>query len=613
MLELHPRFSNHMVIQRDAPIPVSGRAAAGAPVSIRVGGVVMTTQANAVAAWLIELPPMPAGGPWQVEVRSGSEVVTVTDVWIGDVWLCAGQSNMDWKLRQCQATEILKARAAAHPSVRVLTVPKAGSDSPVEGLDAKWTVSTPETVDGFSAVATFFSQHLRALSSAAAGIPIGLVDASYGGTEIEAWMSPEFLSREFAGEGLQPSRFDFNPSAMFNAMIAPLLPMRARGALWYQGESNANRPGQYARLLEGLVRDWRHIFASPELPFLIVQLPNYAFPLERLTFTWVREDEAAVARKVPGVHLAVTIDGPDGHDLHPHEKEEIGRRLALLAARHCYGEGDVVASGPVYTGHEIDGDTARIHFDSAAGLKTTDGGPVAGFALEAEGGIYLYALGAIDGNTVVLDTRKAAGARCIRYAWEGDPRVNLVNGAGLPAAPFRTDNNPVSPVEIATLPPAHQVEIGDMLVTVDGDGSLRSLLLGATEFLRFGPPLARGGVYYYLFELFGAMPLFHTVKEGPRVISAENFSASARYVFENTGVRCTLFNKGSEHIFYRIALLNDVEGVELDKPGSVVVQREGRRLRFEGVDQLRRHDALGAVVEVEVLPAQSRAVFIRQA
>lgn len=605
MLKLHPSFSDHMVIQRGVPITITGMGVSGGVVTVRLADFELSATVDESGAWGVTFDAMPAGGPWEVLVWCGRKTVRVSDVWIGDVWICSGQSNMDWKVRQCLPGEQESARKNASNNIRLLTIPKAGVDAPLATFEAKWEVGTQEAVAAFSAVATFFAQHLRTFHGGS-GVKIGLIDSSYGGTEVEAWMSPEILEREFADEGLRPSIFDFKPSAMYNAMIAPLLPLRARGVLWYQGESNANRPGQYARLLAGLIRDWRRAFASAELPFFIVQLPNYAFPLVGYPFTWLREDQATVASTTPGVYLAVTIDAEDGHDLHPHEKREIGRRLALLAARHCLGE-DIVASGPVYTGHTTADGVMRVHFTNATGLATQGGGPVKGFALEDARGAYLYVPGSIEGDSVCL--QNAGNARSIRYAWEGDPEVNLVNGAGLPAAPFRTDAYPPSPHEIAQLPAPFEFVVGEIIVTIDGAGSLHSLLAHGVEFLRVAPPLARGGVYYYQYELYGAMQLFRATKAGPRVVAAENFSASARYVFEDEGLRCVLGNKGTESIFYRIALQNDVEGeMEAD---AFIAKREGSMLRFEGVDRLRRHPQLGAVLEVEVKPAQFREVTVR--
>ncbi len=440
MLTIRSTFSSHMVLQRDAPLLLEGRSAAVARVHVAFAGHEWQVRASGTGAWEVELPAMPAGGPFELLARSEGESVTLQDVWVGDVWLCSGQSNMEWSVGRSSRDPAARAVEGADQRLRLLLAPKGSAAEPTSKLNAEWRVADATSVRDFSAVGIAFATHLRQIAELNE-VRIGLIDCSYGGSEIEGWISEETLACEFAGEGLRESLFGFAPSAFYNAMIAPQEQTRLRGVLWYQGESNAARPTQYARLLPGLIRDWRKTFCDADLPFFVVQLPNYAYLLEGAPFTWLRDAQETAVQKTRNAYLAVTIDTADGHDLHPPEKGKVGRRLALLAARNVYDK-DIVASGPVFAGCRADGGCLRLQFENDVGLTTTDGKPVRGFAVDRGRGEFVYVDGSIDGQVVVLPAVDASGdAIRVRYAWEGNPDVNLVNAAGLPAAPFRTDSS----------------------------------------------------------------------------------------------------------------------------------------------------------------------------
>lgn len=448
---VNPLFSSDMVLQRDAPVPVWGQDLPGQSITVTFNGQRQTTTTTPQGRWMIRLPKMSAGGPFTMSVRGSGPELTLTNVMVGDVWLCSGQSNMQTTLNDhVDNKEVEAATADRYPRIRLFTVHKLGGyaaqPSPAVG-GGPWAVCSAASVKKFSAVGFFFGRQLQ--DSSLAGVPLGLIDSSVGATLAEMWISKPALTQAYGPglPGLRPDKAFGHPiSGCFNGMIHPLIPFALRGVIWYQGESNCAYPGQYLELFPLLIREWRTLWQSPRLPFLFVQLPGFAqnFDNPPTPFTGLREAQLRTWQHVPATGMAVTIDLGDPKDVHPSHKQEVGRRLALLARALVYGE-KLVYSGPIYKRMVEEGGAVRVYFDhTGGGLKSKTPGALRGFEVAGDDEVFHPATAAIDGETVLAESREVPSPRHVRYAWAPDPAADLVNAEGLPASPFRCDPPPPS-------------------------------------------------------------------------------------------------------------------------------------------------------------------------
>jgi sialate O-acetylesterase len=474
-------FGDRMVLQRDRPIAVWGRADPGEAVKVSFHGATATATADAEGRWKVVFGPFLASGDREMVVEGKNRVAILAAV--GDLWLCSGQSNMGFPLRAAADAE-KELADAADPRLRLYTVPARVAGEPQEEVAGQWQVCAPDTARDFSAVAYFFGRCLREHE----GIPVGLVHASWGGTPAESWVRPRALAdhphlrpilaawdeamaaaprgkTEFEAAlaawqvqaeaarkaGLPSPRrpapplgpdHPFRPGALFHGMVAPLAPMSFAGVIWYQGESNAGRAEQYRTLFPALIADWRAAFDRPHLPFLFVQLASFGpVVAEPGESAWAElRDAQRLALQLPATAMAVAVDIGDPADIHPRNKREVGRRLAL-AARALRGE-DVVGSGPLYESHARDGERIVVRFRHAAGLAARDGDPLLGFTVAGPDRRFHRAHAVVAGDTVTVWHPRVNDPQAVRYAWADSPVCNLVNGAGLPASPFRTDDWP---------------------------------------------------------------------------------------------------------------------------------------------------------------------------
>lgn len=451
-------FGDHCVLQRDAPVAVWGTAEPGERITVRVAGRGASAETGADGRWRVELPALKAGGPHAMSVI-GKRTLRVEDVLVGEVWLCSGQSNMQWPVGQSQDAKA-EIAAADHPEVRLLTVPPQAAVEPLTDVKASWAPCAPDTVRSFSAVAYYFGREIHD----ALKVPVGLIDSSYGGTPAEAWTPIAALRAEPSLTGLvdgwekriaaaeakgqkDAALHPHRPGNLYRAMIAPLAGLSLRGVIWYQGESNASRAWEYRTLFPTLIASWRAAWQRPDLPFGFVQLAAFgkraAEPGDN-AWAELRDAQLFTLRTVPHTGMAVTIDIGDAERIHPANKQDVGRRLARWALCDVYGR-RVEPSGPLYRAMEIRGPKVVVSFDHVGkGLKAGEEGAVEGFTVAGADRAFVPAIARIEGEQVVVFSPAVTKPVAVRYAWAANPACDLANAEGLPASPFRTDEWPLT-------------------------------------------------------------------------------------------------------------------------------------------------------------------------
>ncbi|MEY3392260.1 MAG: hypothetical protein RLZZ322_1109 [Verrucomicrobiota bacterium] len=483
-LRLPAVFSDHMVLQRDKAVAVWGWADADEEVSVEFAGQKKAAKADASGKWFLRLDPLTASAESRKLIATGKDgrQAEVSDVLVGDVWLGSGQSNMAMTVNRAKDFEQEKA-AANFPLIRHFKEESAGAASAQSQAKGRWLACTPDNIGGFSATLYFFGREIHR----EAGVPVGLINTSVGGTPIEAWIAPEVQAtvpalkaaleaqsaatpkidpekakadyavelKKFkaakakaAAEGTKAPRPPRNAAEvserkgsygqLFNGKVAPLVPYTLKGMLWYQGEANSSdaRAPLYVHQLSALVTDWRARWGE-ELPFAWVQLPNFSRPGEG----WPLMRESMLKTlSLPKTGMAVTIDIGEARDIHPKNKQEVGRRLSLWALGTVYARKVAATSGPLPAGHEIKGAEVVVTLTHADGLKTRDGAPVKGFQLAGADKQWKPATGRIEGTRLIVTSAEVAAPVALRYAWLDFPETNLVNSADLPASPFRTDD-----------------------------------------------------------------------------------------------------------------------------------------------------------------------------
>jgi len=432
-------FADHMVLQRGQDVAIWGWADPGEAVEISTPFEVQKIKAGDDGKWMTRLKPMKAGGPIELKLKGSNEIV-LKDVLVGDVWVCSGQSNMEWSVAASTNSQEEIANAN-HPNIRLFDVKKTPKIDPTEGveLDAPWLACTPESIPRFSAVAYFFGRKLHQEID----VPIGLISTNWGGTRIEPWTPPVGFEAVEAVKNIPQSinREEFNhgtPTTLYNGMVHGLVPFGIKGAIWYQGESNRNDGMLYYEKMKALIAGWRSVFQQPDLPFYYVQLAPYIYgnsDPEILAKLW--ESQVATLA-VPHTGMAVTTDIANLKDIHPKNKQDVGLRLALWALAKDYGK-EIVYSGPLYKSMKVEGNKVRLFFEHAKGLKSSDEKPLSWFTIAGEDGKFVDATAMIDGDTIVVSSPDVGQPKVVRFGWHQEAEPNLVNGAGLPASPFRTD------------------------------------------------------------------------------------------------------------------------------------------------------------------------------
>jgi sialate O-acetylesterase len=481
-------IGDNMVLQQAMEAPIWGWADPRKKITITASwGGKWEATSDANGNWIVKIKPGKAGGPYEMTISDGNPI-TLKNILVGEVWVCSGQSNMELGLNQTANAKEAIDDANNYPQIRLFTVAKKVSYEPMKNCQGKWLVCSPQTARGFSAVGYFFGRELNKQLN----VPVGLINTSWGGTPAESWMSREYLENEpnfkpilkrydetaanypeiykkflenkkqyeqtaakLKEEGKPvPPRPNFqdpvgpnhpySPTGLYNGMILPIVPYGIRGAIWYQGESNAGRAYQYRTLFPAMIKNWQETWKQGDFPFLFVQLANFmAEKPEPGPSEWAELREAQLMTlSKPNTGMAVIIDIGDANNIHPKNKQDVGKRLALWTLAKTYGK-DVVGSGPLYKSMEVKGNSVILRFDSVGGgLVAKDGESLKGFAIAGQDKKFVWADAKIEGDTIVVSSDKVAEPAAVRYAWADNPVCNLYNKEGLPASPFRTDNWP---------------------------------------------------------------------------------------------------------------------------------------------------------------------------
>jgi sialate O-acetylesterase len=444
-VKLHQLFTDNAVLQQDKDVPIWGTANDGEEVKISLtteGRGPMATTTAKDGKWLVKVGKLKAGGPYELTVEGKSNKVTSKNILVGEVWVCGGQSNMEWTVNGTADAAQVKENAK-NSSIRRFKVPHRISARPETTVEGRWEVASPQTVGGWTAVGYAFGKALATELK----VPVGLIDDNWGGTIAEAWMPEKHLADNPQLKSLLKPIDGKNPNVacgLYNGMIHPILPYAIRGAIWYQGESNAGRAYQYRTLFPLTIQSWRDSWNDQDMPFFFVQLaPWRAIVQQPGPSDWaeLREAQLLTSQKVKNTAEAVITDLGDEKDIHPKQKTPVGQRLALAALALTYGK-KIEYSGPVYESMKVDGDKAVLSFTHLGGGLVCKGEKLTGFAIAGEDQKFVNADAVIKGDTVVVSSPMVAKPVAVRFGWANYPVVNLFNKEGLPATPFRTDEFP---------------------------------------------------------------------------------------------------------------------------------------------------------------------------
>jgi len=480
-VKLASPFTPHLVLQRGMPVPVWGTADAGETITVRFAGRTKTATAGAEGGWRVDLDPLDTSAEGRSMTISGSataDPIVLADVLVGEVWLASGQSNMEFSMSKSRFrwagvdNEEEEIAAANHPLIRMFTGPASTAYEPQDHIEGEWKVCSPETAPDLPAVGYYFARELQRDLE----VPVGILTLAYGASCAHAWVrretarsDPEFKAvldrfdeqvRDYtpptgaemaawreadrkaraAGErrprrpARDPASDQHNVTVCYNAMIHPVVPYAIRGVLWYQGESITRPRELFPKWNAALVRDWRDLWGR-ELPFYVCQLAA----LDNSSNSPQVRDWQAWILDLPATGMAVTIDIGDKRDVHPHNKKDVGDRLARIARANVYGR-DLEYSGPRYESMSIEGPAIRLSFSHAAGGLVANNGPLKTFEIAGNDGKFVAAEAKIEGGAVIVAAPGVPSPTAARYAWSNYPEgCNLYNAAGLPAAPFRTD------------------------------------------------------------------------------------------------------------------------------------------------------------------------------
>lgn len=469
-------FSDHMVLQRDQQNKVWGRANPGESVAVSIDGKSIATTADEDGSWQVMLEPLTAGGPHELAIKSDSNEIVIQDVLVGEVWICSGQSNMEWSISKVNDAD-LEMAAANYPKIRMINFPNIGSQETIWTHDkAPWMICSPNSVKWFSAVGYYFG---RQLHHTLGEVPIGLVNNAWGGSAVDGWIDrrllednadyQETLDRWKANESRYESlsqqaehskkeakelenlkkemKGRNRPGNIYQGVLHSHLGYGMKGVIWYQGETNAGRSYQYRDLFPMMIQNWRDQWQQGDFPFYWVQLADYMQEKpEPSESGWaeLREAQTMTMDRLPNTGQAVIIDVGEGKDIHPRNKLTVGQRLARWALANEYGV-DIAYHSPQFQSMDIKDGKAFLKFDHVhKGWRPFDVNTPVGFAIAGEDKKFVWADATIlkDGRTIAVSSDDVSQPVAVRYAWADNPRCNMYDRVGLPLTPFRTDDWP---------------------------------------------------------------------------------------------------------------------------------------------------------------------------
>lgn len=433
-------LGSHMVLQQKSTVKLWGWAAPGEKISITVGWDNSTYQAQATndAKWITEIKTPAAGGSYTITLQ-GNNTIVLEDVLIGEVWVCGGQSNMEWSGTQNLQESKDEAPNATNTKIRLFYVAKSTSAFPQENVDGKWVVCAPEEMIKFSAIGYFFGKNLNQKMN----IPIGLINSNWGGTPAETW-APEYVIEndkiiKKGSEQLNTSQgWPHKTALAYNAMIYPITNYAIAGAIWYQGESNVRTYYAYEKLFTGMINSWRQQW-NKNFPFYFVQIAPFAYGFKNVG-ALLRETQTQSARH-PNTGMVVISDlVPDTTNIHPTVKIEVAKRLSDLALNSTYGFTDIACQSPVYTTHSLEKDKIKIQFSNAGNGLMVKGDKISSFEIAGEDKVFVPAQAKISGNSVIVSNKNIKSPVAVRFAFNNTATPNLFNKEGLPVNLFRTDD-----------------------------------------------------------------------------------------------------------------------------------------------------------------------------
>lgn len=468
-LQMPMTYTDRMVLQRDCPLQIKGKANANAKVKVSIAGQKKTAQTGSDGNWQVTLAPLSTGGPYTLTVTDGKTTLLYKDILAGEVWLCSGQSNMEFMLK-ATTTARKDVPAANDDQLRLFDMKGRwltnAVEWPVSVLDSlnhlqyykgtQWEIATPETARNFSAIAYYFGKMLRDSLQ----VPVGLICNAVGGSPTEAWIDRSTLEYRFPAilrqwthndfiqdwvrgraalnikkSDYKEQRHPYEPCYLYEAGIRPLESFPIKGIIWYQGESNAHNFTTHEKLFHLLVESWRKNWNNEQLPFYYVQLSSIARP----SWPWFRDSQRRMMADIRATGMAVSSDHGDSLDVHPRNKKPIGERLGCWALNRTYDHKQVIPSGPLFRSVEFSNGAAYLTFDYGEGLHSADGRPLRTFEVAEIDGLFELAVAEVEGNRLKVYSKKIKKPRYVRYGWQPFTRANLVNEAGLPASTFRTE------------------------------------------------------------------------------------------------------------------------------------------------------------------------------
>jgi sialate O-acetylesterase len=473
-------FGSHMVLQRDQKDRVWGWSEPGEEVTVTINDQTKSARASADGSWQVTLDPMPAGGPFTISIK-GKNTIALEDVLVGEVWICSGQSNMQWPVGATNDAD-LEIASARYPRIRLISVPQVSTQEPQKDFRGQWRLCGPDTVGNFSAVGYLFGRELHQILD----VPIGLINDSWGGSACEAWIRRDLLAadekyatlmkrweqieknsasaqaewesavKKAKAEGKQPPppwtspreqlRGNARPGNIYNGVLKPTIGYGIKGVIWYQGESNAGRAYQYRDLFPLMIKSWRDEWGQGDFPFYWVQLADFLPEVsEPKDSEWaeLREAQTMTMSRLPNTGQAVIIDLGEGKDIHPRNKQDVAMRLARWALAHDYGK-SFPCQSPTFKAMEKNGNKITLAFDHVGGgLRTFDVADPRGFAIAGNDHKFVWAKARITApSKIEVWSDQVSNPVAVRYAWANNPVCNVYSPAGLPLTPFRTDDWP---------------------------------------------------------------------------------------------------------------------------------------------------------------------------